>query len=124
MKSSYNIAIIICPLFVPNRHPIMKVMGTTNVISISDTIIKAMAVADNCTCGWGTRTKIIILTEGWLHNYYYHRNESTHIRLTNILSSVEQVDTGHMKGQNLMLPLTGSVPVVLSLSRSKASTSL
>ncbi len=51
----------------------MKVMGTTNVISISDTIIKAMAVADNCTCGWGTRTKtteIIILTEGWLHNYY------------------------------------------------------
>ncbi len=33
-----------------------KVKGTTNVISISDTTIKAMAVADNCTCGWGTRT--------------------------------------------------------------------
>ncbi len=32
----------------------MKVMGTTNVISTSDTTIKAMAVADNCTCGWGT----------------------------------------------------------------------
>ncbi len=34
----------------------MKEMGTTNVISISDTTIKAMDVADNCTCGWGTRT--------------------------------------------------------------------
>ncbi len=45
-----------------SQIPIMKV-GTTNVISISDTTIKA---ADNCTCGWGTRTKtteIIISTE-------------------------------------------------------------
>ena len=32
----------------------MNVIGTTNTISISDTIMKVMAVADNR--GWGTAT--------------------------------------------------------------------
>ncbi len=45
----------------------MKVMGTT---SISDTTIKAMAVADNCTCGWELEQKqqpeiIIFIMDGY-----------------------------------------------------------
>ena len=104
-------------------------MGTTNVISISETTIKAMVIADNCTHGWGT---IYNKNNGY---YYFDRcgyitkiiivSLITYIiGFTNILSSAVDVDTGHRKGQDSMLPLTGSVPVVLSLSTSKASTSL